>query len=84
MTTILKAYYDGNVFVPEIPVDIPTGKVIMVSILREETPASNTAKQIMSFKHISDNLRKINCSEPLPAEFDRILSQRVKFKDINL
>lgn len=83
MTTIIKAYYDGSVFVPIIPIDIPTGKVLVVSVLQEETPAPNAVKQITAFKHISDNLRKINNTEPFPAEFDEILSQRIHFKDIN-
>ena len=83
MTTVMKTYYNGSVFVPMTPVDIPVGKVLVFSVLQEESPVSNTTKQIMAFKHISNNLRKINYAEPLPAEFDEILSQRIHFKEIN-
>ena len=84
MTTTLKAYYDGAVFVPTIPVNIQTGKVLIMSILQEESPTFHTANQIKALKQITDNLRKINDTEPLPAEFDEIISQRVHFKDVNL
>ena len=84
MATVLKAYYDGAVFVPMIPVDIQTGKVLMMSILQEDTSTFNAVKQISAFKQITDNLQKINDVEPLSAEFDEILSHRIHFKDIDL
>lgn len=82
MTSIIKAYYDGAVLVPMIPVDIPTGKVLVVSVIQEEALSSNATKQIIAFKHITDNLRKINNIEPLPDEFDEILSQRIHFNNM--
>ena len=83
MTTILKAYYDGAVFVPMIPVDIQTGKIFEMSILQENASVLNVG-QIAAFKQITDNLHKINDVEPLSDDFDTILSQRVHFKDISL
>jgi len=83
MTTTLKAYFNGTAFVPMIPVDIQTGKVLVMSILQEETPAINAGKQISALMQITDNLRKINDTEPLPAEFDEILSLRIHFTEIN-
>ena len=66
-----------------IPVDIQTEKVLVMSILQEETPAINAVKQISALMQITDNLRKINDTEPLPAEFDEILSLRIHFTEIN-
>ena len=77
MTTLLKAYYDGTVFVPIIPVDIQTGKVLVMSILHENAPTSHAVNQIKEFKQITNNLKKINNIEPLPAEFDEILLERI-------
>ena len=77
MTSIIKAYYDGTAFIPVMPVDIPAGKIFVVSVLQEEIQAPNVAKQIAVFKDITDSLRKINKIEPLPDEFDEILSQRI-------
>jgi len=83
MTTVLKAYYDGAVFVPTIPVDVQTGKMLVMSILQEE-PSAFPSSRIKTLAQITDNLREINDSEPLSTEFDQIISQRIHFKDINL
>ena len=83
MATVFKAYYDGMVFIPMIPIDIKTGKVFEMSIMPENTSASlHNAGQITALKQITDNLHKINDTEPLPVEFDEILSQRIHFKDM--
>ena len=83
MTTVLKAYYDGSVFVPTVPVDVQTGKMLVMSILQEE-PSDLSSSRIKTLEQITNNLREINGSEPLSAEFDKIISQRIHFKDINL
>ena len=84
MTTVLKAYYNGSVFVPVKPVDIQTGQIFRLSISSEGTPSPDTTKRLAVFKQITGNLRKINDTEPLSAEFDEILSQRICFHEINL
>ena len=38
--------------------------------------------QVKQFQQITDNLRNINENEPLSAEFDEILAQRIHFKEI--
>ncbi|MCL2510576.1 MAG: hypothetical protein FWF09_00835 [Bacteroidales bacterium] len=83
MTTVLKAYYDGAVFIPTIPVDVQTGKTLVMSILQEE-PSAFPSSRIRTLEQITNNLREINVSEPLPTEFDQVISQRIHFKDINL
>jgi hypothetical protein len=85
MSTTVKAYYDGTAFVPMNPLNIQPGKVFMLSVLQEEILSADIAKKIMAFKHITNNLRKLNETEPLPPEFDEILSHRVHFNtEINL
>ena len=84
MATVLKAYYNGSVFVPMKPVDIQTGQIFRLSISSESTPPADTTKRLAAFRQITGNLRKINGTEPLPAEFDEILSQRICFHEINL
>ena len=83
MTTVLKAYYDGAVFVPMIPVVLQTGKVFEMSILQENASVSHNSGQITAFRQITNNLRKLNETEPLSGEFDEILSQGIHFNDIN-
>jgi len=85
MTTVLKAYYDGAVFVPTLPVnDIQTGNMFVMSILQEDLSTLHTANQIETLEQITNNLRSINDTEPLSDEFDKIISHRVHFKNINL
>lgn len=38
--TIVKARFDGRVFVPEGPVNLPAGAVVRISVLEAEPPAS--------------------------------------------
>jgi len=38
--------------------------------------------KLEKFKQITENLRKLNDREPLSIEFDKVVSQRVNFKDI--
>ena len=38
--------------------------------------------KLEKFKQLTENLRKINDEEPLPDEFDEILSQRIHFKEM--
>jgi len=85
MATTFKAYYDGAAFVPMIPVDLQIGKVFDMSILPDSPSVScHNVGQITAFKQITNNLHKINKTEPLSAEFDKILSQGIHFKDIHL
>ena len=84
MATTFKAYYDGAAFVPMIPIDLQIGKVFDMSILPDSPSVScHNVGQITAFKQITDNLNKIK-TEPLSGEFDKILSQGVHFKNVNL
>ncbi|MDR0864416.1 MAG: hypothetical protein LBO74_05725 [Candidatus Symbiothrix sp.] len=81
----VKAYYNGEVFVPVNPLDIQKGKVFILSVLQTDKSLQEARKKIIAFRQITNNLHKINVSEPLSPEFDEILSQRTNFKStINL
>jgi hypothetical protein len=80
MSATVKAYYDGTAFVPMIPLDIQKGSVFMLSVLQEDSLVQDIAKKVMTFRQITNNLHKINATEPLPLDFDEILSQRINFK----
>ena len=59
-------------------IDIQTGKVFDVSILQENVSVSlHNIGKITAFQQITNNLHKINDTEPLPVEFDEILSQGI-------
>jgi hypothetical protein len=61
--------------------EIPVGKVFLLSVLQEDGPSSvNISKKVAVFRQITDYLRTLNDTEPLPHEFDEILSHRIPFK----
>jgi hypothetical protein len=78
MSTV-KAYYDGITFFPIEVLDIPTGRVVNLTIDEEETPSPEIARKLAQLAYINGNLEKLNETEPLPPEFDDILAQRVNF-----
>jgi len=78
MSTV-KAYYDGTTFFPIEALDIPIGKVVNLTINEENVPNAEIALKLAQLARINANLEELNETEPLPPEFDEILSQRVNF-----
>ena len=78
MSTV-KAYYDGATFFPIEALNFPTGKVVNLTIVEEETPSPEVAKKLAQLAYINNNFRKLNETEPLSPEFDEILTQRINF-----
>jgi len=78
MSTV-KAYYDGITFFPIETLDIPIGKVVNLIIDEEKTPDPEIAQKLAQLAYINSNLKNLNETEPLPPEFDEILTQRVNF-----
>jgi hypothetical protein len=78
----VKAYYDGAMFFPIGIVDIPIGSVVKLTIEDEETPSPEIARKLAQLACINSNLEKLNETEPLPPEFDEILSHRLNFAKI--
>jgi hypothetical protein len=78
MSTV-KAYYDGITFFPIEALNIPKGKVVNLTIDEEETISPEIAKKLAQLAYINSNLENLNKTEPLPPEFDEILTQRVNF-----
>jgi len=78
MSTV-KAYYDGTTFFPIEALNIPIGKVVNLTINEENVPSPEIALKLARLARINANLEELNETEPLPPEFDEILSQRVNF-----
>ncbi|MCL1874623.1 MAG: hypothetical protein FWF85_11000 [Clostridiales bacterium] len=78
----VKAYYDGNIFFPIEALNISRGKVVSLTIDEEETPSPEIARKLAQLAFINGNLEKLNETEPLPSEFDKILAQRVNFAKV--
>ena len=78
MSTV-KAYYDGATFFPIEALNIPVGKVVNLTINEEDAPSPEIARKLAQLTRINSNLEKLNETDPLPPEFDEVLSQRVNF-----
>lgn len=77
--TAVKAYYDGITFFPIEVLNIPTGKVVNLTIMEEDSPSPEIAQKLAQLAYINSNLQKLNETEPLSTEYDEILAQRVNF-----
>jgi hypothetical protein len=77
--SIVKAYYDGVTLFPIEALNIPKGKVVNLTIDEEESLDPEIVKKLALLARINGNLEKLNETEPLPPEFDKILTQRVDF-----
>ena len=75
----LKAYYDGVTFFPIESPNIPKGKVVSLTINEEKTPTPEIAQKLAQLAYINNSLKELNETEPLPPEFDEILSHRINF-----
>jgi len=78
----VKAYYNGITFFPIETLNIPKGKIVNLTINDEEPLSPEIAKKLAQLAYINNNLEKLNETEPLPKDFDEILSQRVNFSNI--
>ena len=85
MTNTVRAYYDGAAFVPIEPCEMARGTVVRLSIAREAVFEEEIAHKLAIFERITENLRELDDIDPLPLDFDEIMSKRVNFsRDINL
>jgi len=78
MSTV-KAYYDGVTFFPIESPSIPKGKVVSLTINEEKTSIPEIAQKLAQLAYINSSLEELNKIEPLPPEFDEILSKRINF-----
>jgi hypothetical protein len=81
MSTV-KAYYDGITFFPIETLNIPSGKVVILTINEEKTTDPVIAQKLAQLAYINNKLENLNETEPLPTEFDEILAQRVNFTKV--
>jgi predicted DNA-binding antitoxin AbrB/MazE fold protein len=79
--TAIQAVYDGRVFIPEKPCNITKGSEVFLTI--ENKSFSEKEKKISAFKQLTMNIHETNKTDPLPPEFDVIMSQRLRFREID-
>ena len=69
---VLRAYYDGSVFVPIENVEasgVLEGSMVNLTVFSGEESDGETARKLAIFERITDKLGELNETEPLPPEF---------------
>jgi predicted DNA-binding antitoxin AbrB/MazE fold protein len=81
--TAIRAVYDGNVFIPEKPCEIISGSEVTLTIETINTCIHEKQKKLAALRQLTKELNVLNETDPLPPEFDEILSQRVQLRELN-
>jgi predicted DNA-binding antitoxin AbrB/MazE fold protein len=82
MMTAVQAIYDGEVFIPEKPCEITRGSKVTLTIETINNGHSEKQKKLAAFKRLTKEISELNKTDPLPPEFDKILSQRLQFREM--
>jgi predicted DNA-binding antitoxin AbrB/MazE fold protein len=80
--TGIQAVYDGCVFIPKEPCEIDSGTEVTLSV--DTATAGSYEKQaiLAAFRQLTREINELNKTDPLPPEFDEILSQRLQFREL--
>ena len=81
--TAIRAIYDGRVFIPEKPCKIAEGSEVTLTIKTINAGTSEKEKKLSAFRQLTSEITELNKTDPLPPEFDEILSQRVQFREFS-
>jgi predicted DNA-binding antitoxin AbrB/MazE fold protein len=77
--SVVRAYYNGSAFVPVEPVNMRTGEAVKLTIVQDIPKKAEIAKKLAAFRQLTEEIHKLNETEPLPPEYDEIMSRRVNF-----
>ena len=80
--TAVQAVYDGQVFIPEKPCDITRGSKVILTIETASSDISEKQSILAVFRKLTEEIIELNQTDPLPPEFDEILSKRLNFKEL--
>jgi len=78
----VRAVYDGKVFIPEKPCEIINGSEVTLTIETVNIAFSEKQKKIAAFRQLIQEVNELARTDPLPPEFDEILAQRVRFREL--
>jgi hypothetical protein len=78
----VQAIYDGNAFIPEKPCEIIKGSKVTLTIKTIDS-GYEQQKKLDAFRQLTKEIIESNKTDPLPVEFDEILSQRVHIREIS-
>ena len=79
----VQAIYDGTAFVPKVPFALSKGAEVTITIKNISNNFSEKQKKLEAFKQLTKEISESNSTDPLPEEFDSIISQRVNFRELS-
>lgn len=80
--TAVRAIYDGRVFIPEKMCNITKGSEVTLIIESVNNSLSEKQNKLAAFRQLTREVHETNKTDPLPPEFDAILSQRVRLREL--
>jgi predicted DNA-binding antitoxin AbrB/MazE fold protein len=80
--TAIQAIYDGRVFIPVEPCGIESGSKVTLAIETAASSPSEKQKKLAAFRQLTREINALNQTDPLPPEFDVIIGQRVKLREL--
>ena len=80
--TAVQAIYDGQVFIPEKPCNITSGSKVTLTIETVISDILEKQKKLDAFRKLTNEVIELNRTSPLSTEFDKIVSQRLHFREI--
>ena len=80
--TAVQALYDGKVFIPEKPCPLTRGSKVIITIEAVDSVVQEKQKKLSAFRQLSREVTKLNETDPLPPEFEEIISQRLHFREL--
>jgi len=81
--TAVRAIYDGNVFIPKTRCNFTNGTEVTLTIETINAGFLEKQMKLEALRKLTKEIQELNKTDPLPKEFDKILSQRVKFREIS-
>jgi predicted DNA-binding antitoxin AbrB/MazE fold protein len=79
--TAVRAVYDGKVFIPVKPCEITRGSEVTLTIEPIDSGFAENQEKLKAFRKLSGEVTELHKTDPLPPEFDEILSQRLQFRE---
>ena len=81
---VITGIFENERFIPDSPVNIPQKKKVVLTFEEEDGPNTEIGQKLAAFRQLTEEVKKSNKTDPLPPEFDEILSQRMQFRELNV
>ena len=81
---VITGVFENERFIPDRPVSIPQKTKVVLTFEEEDDLSTEITRKLTDFRQLTEEVKESNKTDPLPPEFDEILSQRMQFREINV